>query len=105
MSTGILKLRIQLTEPLAHSVFAVQAFAANYWVKKGVPPSSLNIGLALYGRTFTLVDSAHSAVGSAVSGAGRAGRFTAEPGYMAYYEVGETWLTLGYMEYYELGET
>jgi len=90
LSTGLLKLRLQLTETSAHPVFAVQAFAATYWVKKGVPPSALNIGLALYGRTFTLVDAAHSAVGAAVSGAGRAGRYTAEPGYMAYYEVGET---------------
>lgn len=68
----------------------MQAFAATYWVKKGVPPSSLNIGLALYGRTFTLSDTTHTDVGSAVSGAGRAGRFTAEAGYMAYYEACHT---------------
>ena len=68
-------------------VFHAQAFTAKYWVNKGVPPESLNIGLALYGRTFTLSDPSRTDVGSPVSGAGKAGRFTAEPGYMAYYEV------------------
>jgi len=68
----------------------LQAFSANYWVELGAPADKLNIGLPLYGRSFTLRDPDISGVGAPVSGAGRAGRFTQEDGYLAFYEVTHT---------------
>jgi len=65
----------------------MQAFAANYWIHRGATPDKVNIGLPLYGRSFTLRDRSVRGVGAAASDAGRAGRFTQENGYLAFYEV------------------
>jgi len=56
-------------------------------VRKGCPKDKLVIGVPLYGRTFTLSTSDNS-LGAPVSGAGVAGTFTREKGFLAYYEVG-----------------
>jgi hypothetical protein len=64
-----------------------QAFAAKYWVQLGAPPEKLNIGLALYGRSFTLKNAADHGVGSPAKGGGKAGKFTQEEGYLSFYEV------------------
>ena len=45
------------------------------------------IGIGLYGRSFTLTSTADSKMGAAAKGAGLAGKFTREAGFMAYYEV------------------
>ena len=71
-----------------------QAFAADYWVSQGALPASVNVGLPLYGRSFTLADRGQSGVGAAARAGGKAGRFTAEAGYLAYYEVGPTTILL-----------
>jgi len=65
----------------------MKAFAANYWVRLGATVDKLNIGLPLYGRSFTLRDPKVRGVGAPASQAGRAGRFTQENGYLAFYEV------------------
>ncbi len=41
----------------------------------------------MYGRTFTLSDPAQHELGDKATGAGPAGRYTREAGFMAYYEV------------------
>lgn len=64
-----------------------QDWAATYWNKMGVPKSKLNIGMALYGRSFTLKDRNNYNVGAEASGKGRAGKFTREAGFLSYYEV------------------
>jgi GH18 family chitinase len=64
-----------------------QAFAAKYWVQLGAPPEKLNVGLALYGRSFTLKNAADHGVGSPAKGGGKAGKFTQEEGYLSFYEV------------------
>ena len=64
-----------------------KAYAASYWVKLGAPRHKLVIGLALYGRTFTLSDERNSGLGAPTIGAGRSGQFTGQPGYISYYEV------------------
>lgn len=48
----------------------------------------MNIGLSMYGRTFKL-PSGHSdeKIGCPASGAGTAGQYTREGGFLAYYEV------------------
>ena len=66
----------------------IQEFASNYWVQNGAPRQKLNVGLPLYGRSFTLSDKSKSGINApAVDGGGRAGKYTRENGYLAYYEV------------------
>lgn len=60
----------------------------NYWVQKGAPRHKLNVGLPLYGRSFTLSDASKSGINApARDGGGTAGKYTREKGYLAYYEV------------------
>uniref|UniRef100_A0A182W7J3 GH18 domain-containing protein n=1 Tax=Anopheles minimus TaxID=112268 RepID=A0A182W7J3_9DIPT len=61
--------------------------SVNYWVRGGAPRSKLIVGLAAYGRTFTLTNSGSRGTRVGASGAGRAGPYTAQPGTLAYYEV------------------
>ncbi|XP_046551772.1 uncharacterized protein LOC124261496 [Haliotis rubra] len=63
-------------------------WAAEYWVKMGAPREKLNIGLALYGRTFTL-STADNTLGAPVSGPGAAGPYTREKGFISYQEICE----------------
>ena len=67
-----------------------QAFSAIYWLYLGASPDKLNIGLPLYGRTFTLQDPNVTSVGAPATAAGKAGRFTQEDGYLSFYEVTTT---------------
>ncbi|XP_046990556.1 probable chitinase 10 [Schistocerca americana] len=62
-------------------------FSAREWVKQGAPKEKLLIGMPTYGRSFTLVDTSKFDIGAPASGGGAAGRYTAEAGFMAYYEV------------------
>lgn len=62
-------------------------WAASYYVSHGVPPEMINIGMALYGRSFTLKDPNMNDVGDPVRGAGQRGRYTREKGFISYYEV------------------
>ncbi|KAH9502496.1 hypothetical protein Btru_068845 [Bulinus truncatus] len=64
-------------------------FAAKYWVQKGAPKEKLNIGLATYGRSFTLSDPNRHEVGDPAPSPGQAGQFTREAGFLAYYEICE----------------
>ena len=53
----------------------------------GCPPKKLVLGLAAYGRTFTLQDPAKNEVGSPMSGVGKPGPYTKQPGIMAFNEI------------------
>lgn len=57
-----------------------------YWVEKGAPPEKLMMGIANYGRTFTL-SSGETGVGAPASGGGTPGRYTKTPGILAFFEV------------------
>ena len=61
--------------------------SVNYWIMKGVSPSKLMLGLASYGRTWKLTNSCNWNLGSSASGAGDAGQFTLESGFLSYYEI------------------
>lgn len=63
-------------------------FAMKYWVEKGAPPEKLMMGIANYGRTFTL-SSGETGVGAPASGGGTPGRYTKTPGILAFFEMCE----------------
>uniref|UniRef100_A0A915L5Y8 GH18 domain-containing protein n=1 Tax=Romanomermis culicivorax TaxID=13658 RepID=A0A915L5Y8_ROMCU len=62
--------------------------AAEYWHTKGLPKNKIIIGFATYGRSWSLVDRGKSEVG-APGGRAKAGKFTKEAGFLAYYEICE----------------
>lgn len=57
------------------------------WLNAGMPPEKLNIGLALYGRTFELASPAHHDIGAQTIGPGKPGNYSRIKGYLAYYEI------------------
>ena len=65
----------------------LQDWAASYWAELGAPKDKLVLGLALYGRSFTLAKVAENGVGDPISGPGWAGIYTGEAGFLSYYEV------------------
>jgi Chitinase len=75
--------------------------AANMWVRLGAPKEKLIIGMPTYGRTFTLTNPAVFKVNSPASGGGKAGEYTKESGFLAYYEVRHRpyWLNLVNLAY------
>jgi len=62
-------------------------WAARYWVSGGASKAKLVIGLATYGRCFTLANANNNGLGAAATGPCMAGAFTREAGFLAYYEI------------------
>jgi chitinase len=46
----------------------------NYWLSKGLPKNKLIVGLATYGRTFTLKDDTSYGLGASAIGPGKKGQ-------------------------------
>ena len=70
-------------------------YSVNYWISKGLPASKINMGVPLYGQSWTLtsntiVPPAHA------SGGAPAGPFTGEAGTLAYYEICNSVHTAGW---------
>ncbi len=63
------------------------SFAAQMWTKLGTPKEKLVIGMPTYGRSFTLTDRSKYTVNSAAKDGGKAGEYTREAGFLAYYEI------------------
>lgn len=64
-----------------------QDYAMNYWKSQGAPAEKLIVGFPTYGNTFTLRSAANHGVGAPIAGAGTPGKYTQEPGELAYFEV------------------
>ncbi len=58
-----------------------------YWMEQGAPEEKLNVGLAMFGRSFKLANRNVTEVGSPSIGAGDPGPFSKEAGYLSYVEV------------------
>ena len=65
------------------------SFAAQMWTKLGAPKEKLVIGMPTYGRSFTLTNPSRYIVNSEAKDGGKAGEYTKEGGFLAYYEICE----------------
>lgn len=59
------------------------------WERLGAPKDKIVVGMATYGRTFTLANPANNGMNAPTTGGGKAGEFTREAGFLAFYEVCE----------------
>lgn len=64
-----------------------QNASINGWIESGASASKLLLGIAFYGRSFTLTDNANAGLASPASGAGTAGPYTQQAGILDYLEV------------------
>jgi chitinase len=64
-----------------------QEYTVNQWLSNGVSASKLLLAIPLYGRTYTLADPEDHGIGAPIIGSGTAGPYSAEPGFLSYYEV------------------
>nr|CAH7760476.1 unnamed protein product [Callosobruchus chinensis] len=62
---------------------------AEAWISRGASRSKLNLGLAFYGRSFTLNNPSNNGLGAPASGPGLPGRYSGESGMLTYYEIVE----------------
>ncbi|XP_043235653.1 probable chitinase 10 [Amphibalanus amphitrite] len=63
--------------------------AARTLLEEGAAPEKVLIGLATYGRSFTLKHGDQYDIDAPHLGAGKAGKFTGDPGFAAYFEICE----------------
>lgn len=77
------------------------------WIVQGAQPHKLSLGLASYGRSFTLLNPedhgymAPCKLGSNGYYSGEPGPYTREPGYLAYYEICEDIRNKGWTEVWD----
>lgn len=73
-----------------------------YWIKHGANPNKIVLGLAPYGRGFTLANPGQKQGPlSAVSGPSARGAQSGEEGYMSYLEISDLITKEGAVEYYD----
>lgn len=64
------------------------------FLAQGMPNNKLALGLALYGRTFTLADPNNHRLGTPCTGPGKAGTYIRSTGFLAYFEICTMGLTV-----------
>jgi len=62
-------------------------WAVDYWIKNGCPANKLTLGLATYGRSFTLENPNQNGFNAKATGPGKPGPVTKQGGFLAYYEI------------------
>lgn len=62
-------------------------YGVKMWERLGAPKEKIVVGLATYGRSFTLASTANYGFNAPSTGGGRAGEFTKEAGFLAFYEI------------------
>ena len=62
------------------------------WLEGGMPPNKIALGIATYGRSFTLASCKNFSLGAPANGPGLAGRYTRAQGFLSFYEIcSATW--------------
>lgn len=61
--------------------------SVSYWLQRGAPAAKINLGVAFYGRSFTLRSASEHDVGAPTNGPGQGGPYTYESGFLGYNEV------------------
>lgn len=69
------------------TIFFLQAAGVKYWIQKGADPQKMNLGLATYGRCFTLADRSNTQLYAPTKGPGLKGPYTRAEGFLGYNEV------------------
>ncbi|XP_013414708.1 chitotriosidase-1-like [Lingula anatina] len=64
-----------------------QQWTIDFWLGKGARKEQIIVGIATYSMTFTLRDPTQHGLMAPATGAGEGGKYTREPGVMAYYEI------------------
>ncbi|UYV64527.1 Cht7 [Cordylochernes scorpioides] len=64
-------------------------FGVKLWERLGAPKDKIVVGMATYGRSFTLANKEAPGYNVASRGGGKAGEYTREEGFLAYYEICE----------------
>ena len=59
-------------------------YAVNCWLDGGMPKEKINLGMATYGRSFQLRNTAETDIGSPANGAGVAGTVSAQHCFLIY---------------------
>lgn len=62
-------------------------YIVNYWMQKGFPAEKINLGIPLYGQSWTLGYSVEPKPVTLGAGPGAAGPWTREAGTLGYYEI------------------
>ncbi|XP_037354546.1 acidic mammalian chitinase isoform X1 [Talpa occidentalis] len=78
-------------------------YAMNYWKANGAATEKLIVGFPTYGHTFLLSNPANNGIGAPTTGAGPAGPYTRQSGFLSYYEIC-TFLKNGATEVWEASE-
>ncbi|CAG9820380.1 unnamed protein product [Phaedon cochleariae] len=65
------------------------ATGIEYWIYKGASPEKINLGIATYGRSFTLKDPNNTQLYAPNVGGGRSGPYTRQEGFLGYNEICE----------------
>ncbi|KAH9504026.1 hypothetical protein Btru_067561, partial [Bulinus truncatus] len=68
----------------------------NWYLTNGLRPTKIHMGLAFFGRTWTLTNSAVTLPGSSAIGGGTAGSYTRTVGILSYYEICDLLRNKGY---------
>ncbi|CAG2174143.1 unnamed protein product [Oppiella nova] len=68
---------------------SIREFGVKMWERMGAPKDKIVVGLATYGRSFTLTNPSNNGMNAPTSGGGKAGEFSRESGFLAFYEICE----------------
>jgi chitinase len=74
-------------EQVGDQLLLNQEATINTWIELGAPADKLVLGMAMYGRTFTLKTKKMNQMNAPAAEAGKLGPYTSAAGFLAYYEV------------------
>lgn len=64
-------------------------YGVKLWERMGTPKDKIVVGMATYGRTFTLANQNSYGMNAPSAGGGTQGEYTRESGFLAFYEICE----------------